>query len=99
VILVDDELVKNYETTRYRFIRIDLDTCSTALDMGFLHRSLGNIEIALSEVDMVARGIETIEHFLAGMPPEQKTRLEEDLGEIKRRHEALKASLGAASGS
>ncbi len=91
--LVDDELVKNYETTRFRFIRTDLDTCSTALDIGFLHRSLGNIEIALKEVDMVSRGIETIEHFLAGMPPEQKTGLEEALREIKSRHEALKAAV------
>ena len=83
------ELTEKTEYTRFQFLKAELGTCLTALDMAKYELSVGNIAIAKREIDSVEKGIRTIERFLSETSGEQKTQLESQLADLK----AAKAEL------
>ena len=83
------ELAKKTEYTRYQFLRAELGTCLTALDMAKYELSVGNVAIARREMDSVEKGIRTIERFLPETSAEQRMQLERQLADLKTAKAAL----------
>lgn len=58
------ELREKTGRTRYQFLRAELQTCFTALEMGRYELSVGNATVAEREVAAVETGIRAIQRFL-----------------------------------
>ena len=96
----DDEIGELYETAaraRYQFIRVELQTCLTALEMADFELSIGNSAVAEREVACAEKGIGTARRFLPEVSAEQRTELEAKLAELHAILDAVKARLSALS--
>ena len=79
--------------TRYQFVRAELDTCRTALEMARYEFSVGNIDVTRKEVSAVERGIGAVERFISEIHEEQRAGLEERLVELKTGLRVMKQEL------
>ena len=87
------ELRERTANTRYQFVRTELDTCLTALEMARYELSVGNIDLTKKEVNAVEKGIEAIERFMLEVHEEQRAGLEKKLVELKSGLRSMKQEL------
>ena len=90
---MDNDLYKRVQETRSQFLKVELQTCFTALEMGIFEFTLGNIDIAQREAQSVDKGIQVIERFLPGLPEEQEPAVAAQLAELKEKLGSFKAIL------
>jgi predicted translin family RNA/ssDNA-binding protein len=88
-----EDLLKLCEATRYQFLKVDLQVCRSAVDMGVFELGVGNLEGAKREVESVEKAICTVERFLPGIPEDKRRELEAELAEVKEGLAAFKSSL------
>jgi hypothetical protein len=81
--------------TRSQFVKAELKSCTTAMDIARAELSSGNGIVAGAEIPMVEKAIRTIERFLPQLPVEQRTELEAELANTKERFEHLKLDVDA----
>jgi hypothetical protein len=91
------DLFEKVNRTRYEFLKTEVQTCFTGLDMGRHVLSVGNKAFALREAEIVETGIRTARRFLAGVSDSERTGIEAKLSELDRMLDALKADLGLVS--
>lgn len=75
----DEEISELYDKiarTRYQFLRTELQTCITALEIGKYELSVGNSSVTEREVASIEKGIHTIQRFLPEVSAEEKTELQ-----------------------
>jgi len=87
------ELREKTGRTRYQFLRVELQTCFTALEVGKYELSVGNATVAEWEVAAVEKGIRAIQRFLPEVSAEQRREVETKLLEINEILDPLKAEL------
>jgi len=87
------ELREKTGRTRYQFLRAELQTCFTALEIGKYELSVGNATVAEREVAAVEKGIRAIQRFLPDVSAEQRREVETKLSELNEILVALKAEL------
>ena len=95
----DEEIRELYDKiarTRYQFLRTELRTCITALELAKYELSVGNFPVAEREVVSIEKGIRTIQRFLPEVSAEQGTELQR-LADVKARLDSLKAELSTPS--
>lgn len=95
---MDKEIRELYDKTaynRHQFLKTELETCLTGLEMGTFALSVGNAAVAGREVVMVEEGIRAIQRFLPGVSGEQAREVETKLAELKARLDTLKAELNS----
>jgi hypothetical protein len=92
------DLFEKVNRTRYQFLRAEVQTCLTGLDMGRHELSVGNKAFALREAEIVDKGIRTARRFLAGVSESERTEIEAKLSELDGMLDALKVDLGLVSG-
>jgi hypothetical protein len=88
------ELLERSAHNRRQLIKVSLQSCATALEIADFQLSVGNAREARKEVAFVEKGVRTIQHFLAGATPAQRTEVEASLAELAKALEQLKARLG-----
>src|SRR2546425_7790346 len=76
------ELREKTGRTRYQFLRAELQTCFTALEVGKYQLSVGNATVAEREVAAVEKGIRAIQRFLPEVSAEQRREVETKLSEL-----------------
>ncbi len=81
--------------TRGQFLKAEVKSCATAMDMARLELTSGHLNVAEAEIPMVAKAIQTIERFLPELPAEQRSGLEAELAKTKERFEQLKRDVDA----
>ena len=91
------ELYDKIARTRYQFLRTELRTCITALEMAKYELSVGNFPVAEREVVSIEKGIRTIQRFLPEVSAEQRTELQARLADVKAMLDSLKAELSTPS--
>lgn len=97
---MEDELNREIRQLRDRterirgdFLKTEIQTCQTALDMGFFELSTGHRDVAAREVAFVEAGIRTIRRFLPETPEEQRAGFETNLAKLEAALDPLKAKL------
>jgi hypothetical protein len=93
---MDDELLRDCETTRYQFLKLDLKTLRTSLEMGDFALGRGNLELAAREEAAVAKGIETIERLAADVSEEMRREVEAGLAVLKTDFRAYQGRLAGS---
>ncbi len=91
------ELYDKIARTRYQFLRTELRTCITALEMAKYELSVGNSPVAEREVVAIEKGIRTIQRFLPEVSAEQRTELQARLADVKAMLDSLKVELNTPS--
>lgn len=95
---IDEEIKEILEQslrTRYQFLRAELETCFTALDMARYELSVGNMAITLREIASVKAGIQALERFLPDIPAgQQKAIIETRLTKLQAGLDSLKRDVG-----
>ena len=91
------ELREKTGRTRYQFLRAELQTCFTALEIGKYEHSVGNVIVAEREVAAVEKGIRAIQRFLPEVSAEQRREVETKLLELNEILDPLKAELNEQS--
>jgi len=84
------ELREKTGRTRYQFLRAELQTCFTALEMGRYELSVGNATV-------VEKGIRAIQRFLPEVSAEQRREVETKLAELNEILDPLKGELSEQS--
>jgi hypothetical protein len=79
--------------TRYEFLKVELQTCWTALEMGVYEFSMGNAAVAEAEVACVEKGISVIHQFLPAASAAQQLEVEAGLAKLTTALASLKATL------
>ncbi len=88
------DLREKTESNRSEFLRIELQTCSIAVERGRLELSLGNRDEAEKERAIAHRGAEVIEKFLSD-GSRQLPEVEARLVELKASIESFRAEIDA----
>jgi hypothetical protein len=91
------ELREKTARTGYQFLKAELQTCLTALEMAKYELSIGNVAVAGSEVACVEEGVRTIQRFLGEVPAEQRREVETKVAELQALLEPLKTQLSPQS--
>ena len=91
------ELREKTGRTRYQFLRAELQTCFTALEIGQYQLSVGNATVAEREVAAVEKGIRAIQRFLPEVSAEQRREVETKLAELNEILDPLKGELNERS--
>jgi hypothetical protein len=87
------ELHEKTVRTRYAFLKAEIQTCLTAVEMGEFELSKGNVEIAQKEATIVEKGIRTIERFLPGLSNELQSGLGNSLTKLRTKLDSLRLAL------
>jgi hypothetical protein len=87
------ELAGKVQRTGRQFLKAELQTCFTALEMAEFELSIGNIAVTEREVAAVEKGVSVIQRFLSPLPEDQKRELDATFAELKARLESVKAGL------
>ena len=87
-------LAEDTARLREQFIRADLETCSTSLEMAKLEMSSGNTPLAMQELALIEKGIKTIERFLPETPAGARPELEGMLAKLKAEVQSWKREVG-----
>jgi len=97
---LENEIEKLYERTartRHEFLKTELQSCRTALEMADLQLSIGNRAAAESEVVFVTKGIAVLHRFLLLASAEQQLEIGKKLAEIEAALVSLMTRLNPAS--
>jgi hypothetical protein len=78
---------------RRQFVQAEVDTCLTSLQMGEFELSTGDLVIAQREVEVVEKGIRTIERFLPALSEGDRGNLGTKLQQVKSELEDLKSNV------
>jgi hypothetical protein len=91
------ELIEKTGRTRYQFLRAELQTCLTALEMAEYELSIGNTAVAEKEVAYVEKGVRTLQRFLPEVSDDQRKEIETRVVGLKAILDAVKTKLGPQS--
>ena len=87
------ELSGRVQRTRRQFVKTELQTCFTALEMAEFELSIGNTTVAQTEVASVEKGVSVLQRFLSALPQDQRREVDAKLAELNARLESVKANL------
>jgi hypothetical protein len=88
------DLLEKTRRTRYEFLKAELQTCNTALDLAKFELSVDNTEVAEKEVRAIEKGISVLERFLPEMPQGDPRRdVEAKLAELKSDFEPVRVEV------
>ena len=87
------ELHAKTALTRYQFLRAELQTCFTALDMAEHELSVGNTAVAHKETTVVERALQVFARFLPELADKPRKELETRVAELKTKLEETKTHL------
>jgi len=90
------ELAQRTAEIREQFLRVELETCLTALDMAKFEIAAGNTPVVMRELAVVRKGIATVERFLPGATAEARPELEARLAELKAAVDSWNLEIGPA---
>ena len=88
------DLAQRTAQVREQFIRVDLETCFTALEMAKIEMAAGNTPVVMRELAVVGKGIATVERFLTGATAETRPELEARLAELKAAMDSWNREIG-----
>jgi hypothetical protein len=91
------DLLEKTRRTRYQFLKAELQTCFTALDMAKYELSIGNVDVVEKEVRFVEEGVRTIKRFLGETSLEQGREIDARLANLQGSLDLVKAKLMPAS--
>ncbi len=86
------ELSDRVQHTRYQFLKIELQTCLTALEMAQFELSIGNATVVQREIAAVEKGVSVIQRFLSALPQDQRQEVDTNLAELNAILESVKAA-------
>jgi hypothetical protein len=81
------------QRTRLDFLKAELQTCFTALEMGKIELSAGNVPVAEKELAFLEKGVQTIERFLPELPEPQRDSIHTSLARLKAAIDPFRANL------
>ena len=87
------ELSDRVQRTRHQFLKAELLTCFTALEMAQFELSIGNTAVAQREIAAVEKGVSVIHRFLPGLQQDQRQEVETTLADLNAILESVKADL------
>jgi predicted transcriptional regulator len=87
------ELSGKVQRNRYQFLKAELKTCLTALEIAQFELSIGNTTVAQSEIAAVEKGVSVIQRFLSALPQDQRREVEANLEELNAILESVKADV------
>lgn len=87
------ELSGRLQHTRYQFLKAELQTCLTALEMAQFELSTGNTIVAQREIAAAEKGVTVIQRFLPALPQDQRREIDTNLAELNAILESVKASV------
>ena len=76
------ELSDRVQHTRYQFLKTELQTCLTALEMAQFELSIGNTTVVQREIAAVEKGVSVIQRFLSALPQDQRVEMDTNLAEL-----------------
>jgi len=88
------ELAQRTAEIREQFLRVELETCFTALDMAKFEMAAGNTHVVMRELAVVGKGIATVERFLPGATAEARPELKVRLAELKAALDSWNREIG-----
>jgi phage terminase Nu1 subunit (DNA packaging protein) len=91
------ELRERTALTRYQFLKAELQTCCTALEMAQYELSIGDVVVVGREVAAVEEGIRTLERFLPEATAEQREEVGTRVAELKTILDSVKTGLHTQS--
>jgi hypothetical protein len=83
------------QRTRNQFLKAEIQSCLTAVEMGKLGLLAGHVAVAEKEIAFVERGLRTIERFLPEVSDEQRARFDTSLANLKAMLNPLREGLRA----
>jgi hypothetical protein len=89
------DLREKTDRTRYQFLKAELRTCSTAMEIAQYQLSIGSVDVARTEADCVEAGLSTIRRFLLETSPEQQAEIEAKVAELTALLHQLRIKLSA----
>jgi hypothetical protein len=81
------KLIEQHRRTRLQFLKAELETCFTALEIAKYELSMGNTTVAQREVAFIDKGIRALQRFLPDLPDSKEK------ANIKAKLAKLQASL------
>ena len=90
------ELAQRTGEVREQFLRIEMDTCFTSLEMAAREMAAGNTHVVMWELAVVRKGIATVERFLPGATAAARPELEARLADLKAEVDSWNRELGVA---
>ena len=91
------ELGDKLQRTRYQFLKAELQTCLTALEMARFELSVGNTPVAEREIAAVEKGVSVIQRFLSGLSQDQRREVDANVAELNAILESVKADVDSHS--
>jgi two-component system CheB/CheR fusion protein len=89
------ELFAKVHHTRRQFLKAELQTCMTALEIAQFELSIGNTTVAQREIAAVDKGVSVIQQFLPALPEAQRGEIDTKLAELSAILQSVKARYGA----
>jgi hypothetical protein len=87
------ELSDKVQRTRYQFLKTELQTCLTALEIAEFELSIGNTTVAQREIATVEKGVRVIERFLSALPQDQRQEMDANLEDLNAILRSIKADV------
>ena len=87
------ELSGQVQRTQYQFLKAELQTCFTALEIAQFELSIGSTIVVQREVAAVEKGVAVIQRFLSTLPQDQRREVDAKLEELNAILESVKAAV------